>query len=249
MSRFFKTLAVGLLAASLVACGKTSEEKAQDRAKMLIAEQKKLAGEVRKMGVPQYSWSESDLAQFETKVGRLKTVEAELRKLSGTNNITIYNLNDPEVLDRLRQFAADIRAEKAKRTSTNEKIDSLRKLEAEDSKLTQQLTQMGSIDKSWGPEQLTTNKKITEELIANKNAQLQTLDQLKKQTGAASSEIEELRREIVRTLSALEVRKDLLNELIAAKSQQPSSEETGSETTTPEEIPCPKDNPNCQKSA
>lgn len=114
MTKVVRLLSVAVIAFRLTACGKSKEEKAQDRAQADVEEQNRLANEINASGVPSSSWSEESLARLENKLLQLEQVESRLASANGNNGVTIYGANNGRLISQLRQRIADARAEKAR---------------------------------------------------------------------------------------------------------------------------------------
>ena len=93
MSRMTKWLVLGLTIFTLAACGKSEDEKAQERAMNAKNEQNALADYLSR-NVPDYTWSNAELDAYEAKLHRLLKVEAEVREADGKNGVRVTSPAD-----------------------------------------------------------------------------------------------------------------------------------------------------------
>lgn len=112
MLKVVRAVTVAALALSLAACGKTKEQKAQDRAKSAAEEQHRLVAELNSLGAPTVQWSDEQLNAYEAKLNRLEAVEGELRTANGKNGITVVGADNSSFIAQARQVLAYVRAAK-----------------------------------------------------------------------------------------------------------------------------------------
>ncbi len=113
MSKFLRFVSVSLVAFALVGCGKSSEEKAHDEAKSLVAEHAQVKAEIEASGAPNSKWSEAALNNLDAKLNRLEAIENELRARSGKDGVVITGGDNSYAITRLRSAIIVARAEKA----------------------------------------------------------------------------------------------------------------------------------------
>ena len=111
MKGIIRFAVVGMLSMALVACGKTKEQKDQDRADSLIEEQGKLINDLQSSSISILS-SDKEIDAYEAKLNRLEAVESELRSLNGQSGIKVSGGNTGKFFQDIRDNIALIRAEK-----------------------------------------------------------------------------------------------------------------------------------------
>ncbi len=112
MLKILNVLLCIVLLGTFTACDhKTDEEQAQDQASVLVDEQNSIANQLRTMGTPRVTWSDSRLNEYENLIDRLQSVEEDLGNLNGTNGISIYG-NNQHTIPAMRAVLASVRARK-----------------------------------------------------------------------------------------------------------------------------------------
>ncbi|MBT4761257.1 MAG: hypothetical protein HOO06_06130 [Bdellovibrionaceae bacterium] len=92
INKLIRLFTISLLAFSMVSCGPTNEEKAQDDANVLLKRQKSLVSDLNTSGHPTSSWSEEDVDTYESKLNELESVEKKLKAANGKNKVRIGRL-------------------------------------------------------------------------------------------------------------------------------------------------------------
>ena len=178
ISNAVRMLGLGILTVSLIACGKSDEEKAQDTAEDLVAEYNQLVRELTDMGVPSSSWSDEKLDSYEGKVNRFADVNAHLSGLDGTNGITLIGGGDPDAfISYARSFLSSARAEKVRRASAQENVDRFNELATTNRATYQKIIDMGTIEASWSEQKIQRLISLLDSVISNTNTREQIVRQ------------------------------------------------------------------------
>lgn len=113
MHLWFRMFTLAALTVSLVACGKSDQEKAKDKADGIVAEYNALATELNGKR-PSSSWTDEDLNDYEAKLNRLEALDAEAEALSGTDGVIIVGGASTKLFISSRRAA--VRAARAQKT-------------------------------------------------------------------------------------------------------------------------------------
>jgi len=113
MKRLVQVFVLMAVVLVLGACGKSDEQKAQDRAQDLTQEQNSLSSYFNSAGLPSSTWSDQQLNDYEAKLNRLEQVESQLRDASGHDGVVIYGGNNGSQIE-IRRAALDLARETKK---------------------------------------------------------------------------------------------------------------------------------------
>lgn len=156
MLNWFKLTLFIALSSTFVACGSSSEEKAQDRASDLVTEYNVLVSELNST-VPNASWSDAELAKYEAKLNRFSSLQSQIDQADGKNGVIIIGGDNKRFLSERREQLYQVRLQKsqlAEKKKSDDKLAELKKLLQQAQDLQTQLIVMGKPASDWSIEDL-----------------------------------------------------------------------------------------------
>jgi hypothetical protein len=177
MTKLLRIACTGLLALSLVACGKTEDEKAQDKMKQRLAEHSALVKELSNSPTPTPEWTDEQINTYSTKVERMDALEKELRGMNGKNNIVISGGDNTAFIAKRREEVKYARAEKARRATIKQNVDKYYALDKENKSTLDKLYLVGKPSESWTEVQLKDFIATADKVTGNCQVQKTILEQ------------------------------------------------------------------------
>lgn len=182
MISFLKITLLTLTCASLIACGKSDEQKAKSQADTLVAEYNALVQDLNSSAVPNESWSDDQLNKYEDKLDRMVELEVALENVDGKNGVMIFGGNNQSFVSSRRIFLENARRAKKQKSQTTTQSTTksttkvltdadialeIKRLNDDSKYLINELSLMGEPTVSWTVLELNEYKDIVKKLISN----------------------------------------------------------------------------------
>ncbi|MBY0386299.1 hypothetical protein K2X05_14170 [bacterium] len=182
MVSFLKITLLTLTCASLIACGKSDEQKAKSQADTLVAEYNALVQDLNSSALPNESWTDDQLNKYEDKLDRMVELEAALANVDGKNGVMIFGANNQSFVSSRRSLLQKARSAKLQKSQTTTKsttksttkvltdfdiVQDLKRINVESESLMRKLDLMGDPTVAWSLQELNEYKNILNKVIAN----------------------------------------------------------------------------------
>lgn len=164
MTKWLKFSFLLAVSSVFVACGGSSEKKAQDRAEDMTTEYNRLVKEMNASSLPSDSWTEDQLVKYEAKLDRMAYLKTQLDSADGKNGVTIIGGDNSTFISQRKALIRKIRAQKSQATQrpetspveqTTDSVAKIQRLNREARALRTEMRAMGSPSVSWSYEDLS----------------------------------------------------------------------------------------------
>jgi hypothetical protein len=158
----------------VAACGKSEEQKLQDRVQNRNEEHEQLKTYLNSAGTPDASWSDADLNAYEAKLDRLSTIENEM---ASEPNTYVIGGNNAGVIASKKTAVTMARIEKKRVAQAEDVTSQLDKLNKERNQLTQSLLSNGVPTPDWEKQKLREYVGLCKQINQNNEEQLALIEQ------------------------------------------------------------------------